>query len=65
MHKTAKLGCRCTPDLRRGWYAYCNECGWRFKITELMPGLISRHCKKPGPTGATIRVPEEELLVVN
>jgi len=58
------MGCRCVrlPDT---WYARCKECHWTFKITELIPSfdghLVSLKCMKPGPAGATVRVPEEEL----
>ena len=69
MRIALKLGCHCTPELRHGWYARCNECGYRFKITQLMPAfdgtLVSRTCRKPGATGSVTRVPEEVLMAHN
>jgi hypothetical protein len=63
MHRTIRLGCHCTPDLVNGWYARCNECGWRFKIAHLVPSLdgklVSLTCRKGA--GTVTRVPEEQL----
>jgi hypothetical protein len=65
MHRAIRLGCHCTPDLAHGWYARCNECGWRFKIVHLVPSLdgklVSLTC--PKRAGTVTRVPEEQPAV--
>ena len=64
MRKVFNLGCRCTPDLQQGFHARCNECGWKFKVVNLIPALdgtlISPVCWKK--QGAIIRVPEGQLM---
>ena len=60
------MGCRCerVPDT---WIARCVDCAWTFKITDLMPAfdgsLVSRTCMRDKPQGATVRMPEELLMV--
>ena len=49
MHRMIKMGCR-TTIMPVSVHARCDECGWIFRVAELLPAfdgtLVSRTCMK-------------------